>query len=90
MTTRPGGDEECSQLTGEGLRLVIAGRADDLAGAGNHFVQLGDNKMPFRDHLHATPVILHDRTRRRRQPAETATGHDRAFRSVTQLVYVTA
>ena len=90
MSARPGRNEECGQLTCEGLRLVVAGRTDDLAGPGDHLVQLGDDEMPFRDHLHAAPVIFHDRSRRRRQPAETATCHDRAFSGVAQLVNVAA
>ena len=48
VAARPGRHKECGELAGKGLCLVVARRAHNLAGAGDHLVEFRDNEMSFR------------------------------------------
>ena len=86
MPARPGRDEKGGELTDKGLCLVVLWRPHNLAGPGDNLVETRQHKMPFGDHLHTAPVILHHLMRRRGQPAETTAGKDGFLGGVTQLV----
>ena len=83
-----GRDVGVHQVGGEGLRLVVARRADQDGGADDLAVQAGDEQFPLRHQQHAAEIGFQRAPARRVDPAEAAAVDDGGVGRLAQGVQV--
>src|SRR5258708_6293346 len=88
VAARPRRDEGAGGLGAEGLRLVVAGRADELRRAGDHAVEPGDEEGAAGHQQEAAPVFLQRLALRPLDPAETAAFVDSRFGGVAEILKI--